>query len=176
MSALNIARSSQQQEDSMISLKTVHLVSASLLAIVVLFSNSSAFAQIDLSGDWAVRIQEDQTWRGPGSDLGEYQGIPLSAAGRLRASSWDASINTLPEKQCNPLPADDFTDIGAIRIWKEVDPITQQVIAWHEYTEWQAQERIIWVDGRPHPSKYAPHTWQGFSTGKWEGNQFSAYS
>jgi cyclase len=27
------------------------------------------------------------------------------------------------------------------------------------------------MDGRPHPSEYAPHTWQGFSTGKWEGNQ-----
>src|SRR5213594_1040207 len=157
----------------MISLKTIHFVSASLLAFVVLFSTPSVLAQMDLSGDWAVRIQEDQTWRGPGSDLGEYQGIPLSAAGRLRASSWDASINTLPEKQCNPLPADDFTDIGAIRIWKEVDPITQQVIAWHEYTEWQAQERVIWMDGRPHPSKYAPHTWQGFSTGKWEGNQLT---
>ena len=40
MSALNIARSSQHQEDSMISLKTVHFVRASLLAFVVLFSNS----------------------------------------------------------------------------------------------------------------------------------------
>ncbi len=26
------------------------------------------------------------------------------------------------------------------------------------------------MDGRPHPSDYAPHTWAGFSTGKWEGN------
>lgn len=82
------------------------------LALMIMHSHP-AFAQIDLSGDWAVRIHEDQTWRGPGSELGEYQGIPLSSAGRLRASSWDASITTLPEKQCNPLPADDFTDIGA---------------------------------------------------------------
>ncbi len=29
------------------------------------------------------------------------------------------------------------------------------------------------MDGRPHPSEYAPHTWQGFSTGKWEGNQLT---
>ena len=29
------------------------------------------------------------------------------------------------------------------------------------------------MDGRPHPSEYAPHTWQGFSTGKWEGNQLA---
>jgi glyoxylase-like metal-dependent hydrolase (beta-lactamase superfamily II) len=26
------------------------------------------------------------------------------------------------------------------------------------------------MDGRPHPSERAPHTWAGFSTGKWESN------
>jgi hypothetical protein len=26
------------------------------------------------------------------------------------------------------------------------------------------------MDGRPHPPAYAPHTWQGFSTGEWVGN------
>jgi hypothetical protein len=26
------------------------------------------------------------------------------------------------------------------------------------------------MDGRPHPSEKAPHTWQGFSTGEWEGD------
>ena len=26
------------------------------------------------------------------------------------------------------------------------------------------------MDGRPHPPDYAAHTWQGFSTGKWEKN------
>jgi hypothetical protein len=26
------------------------------------------------------------------------------------------------------------------------------------------------MDGRPHPPEYAPHTWQGFSTARWEGN------
>jgi hypothetical protein len=30
--------------------------------------------------------------------------------------------------------------------------------------EWQAMERTIWMDGRPHPSEYAQPTWQGFST------------
>ena len=28
-------------------------------------------------------------------------------------------------------------------------------------------DRTIWLDGRPHPSKYAEHKWQGFSTGEW---------
>jgi cyclase len=156
----------------MISLSPSKITKAGLLVLLVL-SSRSAFAQIDLSGDWGIRMHEDEPWRGPGSELGEYEGLPLSAAGRLKAHSWNASLNTQPERQCNPLPADDFTDFGNMRIWKEVDPVTQQVIAWHEYTEWQAQERVIWMDGRPHPSEYAPHTWQGFSTGKWEGNQLT---
>ncbi len=143
------------------------------LLVALTFSSGSLFAQIDLTGDWAVRIHEDQPWRGPGAEIGEYEGLPLSAAGRMKASSWNASSITLPERQCNPLPADDFTDISGMRIWKEVDPATQQVIAWHEHTDWQAQERVIWMDNRPHPSEHAAHTWQGFSTGKWEGNQLA---
>ncbi len=31
-------------------------------------------------------------------------------------------------------------------------------------------ERPVFMDGRPHPPEYAPHTWSGFSTGKWQGN------
>jgi hypothetical protein len=31
-------------------------------------------------------------------------------------------------------------------------------------------ERMIYMDGRPHPSENAPHTWQGFSTGEWDGD------
>ena len=26
------------------------------------------------------------------------------------------------------------------------------------------------MDGRPHPPEWAPHTWQGFSTGTWDGD------
>ena len=145
---------------------------AALLAGLISLS-PPLFAQIDLSGDWAIRVHEDQAWRGPGAEIGEYEGLPLNAAGLMKARSWSASSLTLPERQCNPLPADDFTDNSGMHIWKEVDPATQQVIAWHEHTEWQAQERVIWMDGRPHPPEYAPHTWQGFSTGKWEGNQLT---
>src|SRR5678815_3607518 len=57
-----------------------------------------------------------------------------------------------------------------VRIWKEVDTATQQIIAWRTHGSWQAPERTIYMDGRPHPPEYAAHTWQGFSTGKWEGD------
>ena len=31
-------------------------------------------------------------------------------------------------------------------------------------------DRPIFMDGRPHPPAWAPHTWTGFSTGEWVGN------
>ncbi len=34
------------------------------------------------------------------------------------------------------------------------------------------QSRKIWMDGRPHPPDYAPHTFMGFSTGRWDGDSF----
>jgi hypothetical protein len=61
---------------------------------------------IDLSGEWAPRFHEDQPERIPGPDIGDYLGLPINAAARLHADSWDASILTLPEHQCKPHPAD----------------------------------------------------------------------
>lgn len=130
-----------------------------------------AAAQVDFAGEWEARYHEDQPERLPGPSLGEYVGLPVNDAARLRADSWDASIHTLPEWQCRPHPADYGTRGPAnLRIWKEVETFTQQLIAYHTHVQWQAQERTIWMDGRPHPPDDAPHTWQGFSTGQWEGH------
>jgi hypothetical protein len=60
-----------------------------------------------------------------------------------------------------------------LRIWEEKDPDTQQVIAIKNYISTYEQTRTFWMDGRPHPSKYAPHTFMGFSTAKWEGDMLT---
>jgi hypothetical protein len=131
-------------------------------------------AQVDPVGEWAPRFHEDQPERGPGPEIGDYLGLPINDAARLRADSWDASLLTLPEHQCKPHPSDyGMRGPANTRIWKEVDTATQQTIAYHTHISWQAPERTIWMDGRPHPPEYAPHTWQGFSTGKWEGNMLT---
>ncbi len=143
-------------------------------AFAVAFAAVPLLAQYDLTGEWGARYHEDQLERIPGPELGDYLGLPITDAARLRADSWDASIATLPEWQCRPHPADYGTRGPAdLRIWKDVDTQTQQVIAYHTHVQWQAQERTIWMDGRPHPPDDAPHTWQGFSTGKWDGNQLT---
>src|SRR4029434_7388695 len=60
--------------------------------------------------------------------------------------------------------------VGNLRITADIDDKTQSIIKLHTHIQWQEQRRDIWMDGRPHPPDYAPHTWQGFSTGQWEGN------
>ena len=129
---------------------------------------------VDLSGEWAPRFHEDQPERIPGPDIGDYLGLPINAAARQHADAWDASILTLPEHQCKPHPAD-YSPRGPanLRIWREIDHDTQQLVAVHTHISWQQPERTIWMDGRPHPPEYAAHTWQGFSTGKWDGDMLT---
>jgi glyoxylase-like metal-dependent hydrolase (beta-lactamase superfamily II) len=139
--------------------------------LILVMAVVPALAQIDLSGEWNPVFHEDQPERIPGPEIGDYLGLPITDAARMRGDIWDAEILTLPEHQCKPHPAD-YGPRGPfnLRIWKEVDTPTQQIIAWHTHGSWQAPERTIYMDGRPHPPEYAAHTWQGFSTGKWDGD------
>jgi hypothetical protein len=43
-------------------------------------------------------------------------------------------------------------------------------VAYHVGGTFRRADRTIWMDGRPHPSRYAPHTWAGFTTGEWQGS------
>ena len=143
-----------------------------LVLLSTLSLSAPASAQVLLSGNWIpYRAHEDEQDRGPGPDLGDYSGIPLNAAARLFAESWDASRLTLQEHQCRVHVAP-YIYHGPLnlRIWEEKDPETQQVIAIKNYISTYEQTRTIWMDGRPHPSPYAPHTFMGFSTGRWDGN------
>ena len=132
---------------------------------------------IDLTGEWGQRVHEDQPERGPGPELGDYLGLPINDAARLHGDTWDASLLTLPEHQCMPHPST-YALRGPqnLRIWKEVDPNTQDLIAYRTHGSWMAPERSIYMDGRPHPPDYAAHTYQGFSTGIFEGNMLTTFT
>ena len=132
---------------------------------------ASALAQVDLAGGWGQRFHEDLPERGAGPEIGDYLGLPINDAARLRADSWDAGKWTMPERQCEPHPAD-YAPRGpaSMRISSTVDPVSQDVISWHTTLMWMLPQRTIYMDGRARPSAYAQHTWQGFSTGEWEGD------
>jgi hypothetical protein len=128
-------------------------------------------AQADLAGMWGQRFHEELPERGAGPEIGDYVGLPVNDAARLRADSWDAAKWTIPERQCEPHPAD-YAPRGpaSLRIGRTVDPISQDVVSWDLTIMWSLSYRSVFMDGRPRPSQYALHSWQGFSTGEWEGD------
>jgi len=150
---------------------------ARLLSIGALFVFQAALmvrpaaAQLDPSGMWAPRFDEDWEERIPGPEIGDYLGLPINAAARLRGDSWDAALVELPENQCRAHGSDyGWRGPSNLSIWKEVDRPTQKLIAYHTHLSAYGAEQTIWMDGRPHPPEYAAHTWAGFSTGEWDGD------
>src|SRR5881396_352962 len=96
-----------------------------LLAAAMLLS-IPAFAQTDFSGEWAVKNHEDCLTNSCQPPLGDYLGVPLNAAGRLRAETSAESIWGIPEYQCRPhSPAHQWRGVGGARFQKEIDPITR---------------------------------------------------
>jgi len=153
-------------------MRTRFAVIALLAAATLAGSAKPAVAQIDLTGYWQPLFSEDRDERIPGPAVGDYLGLPINAAVRQRADTWSASLLTLPEHQCKPHPSTyGFRGVGELRITPTIDPTTEAVVALNTHIQWQEQERTIWLDGRPHPPAYAAHTWQGYSTGHWEGDQ-----
>jgi hypothetical protein len=146
-------------------------------ALVFVAAATPSFAQVSLVGEWSPRYHEDQPDRIPGPELGDYTGLPITDGARLAADTWDASRLTLREHQCK-VHNGPYILHGPIqfRLWEEKDLRTQALIAIRMYLNTYEQERAIWMDGRPHPPEYAPHTFQGFSTGKWEGDILTVYT
>ena len=126
----------------------------------------------DIAGEWALQNDEDPGQLGALGQppLGDYLGIPFNDAGRMRADTSAESIWGTPEYQCRPHSAPhQWRGLGGARILKEQDPLTREVRAYHVQFM-RSLDRPIFMDGRPHPPAWAPHTWTGFSTGEWAGN------
>lgn len=161
------------------------LAIALVLLLVLTLLSAPAFAQggaqspTDLEGEWRrLTAHEDAHERGPGPDPGEYWGLPVNDAERMRADTYNASwVNVSFQLQCRPHPTG-YQQLGPdqMRIEKEWDPLTRQVIAYRVLFQRTPGDRMIWLDGREHPSTYAAHTWEGFSTGKWEGDTLTVES
>jgi len=122
----------------------------------------------DIAGEWNLTNNEEDTTAQP--PLGDYLGIPFNAAGRMRSDTTAESIWGTPEYQCRPHSAPhQWRGLGGARILKEQDPLTREVKAYH-IQFMRSLDWPVFMDGRPHPPAWAPHTWTGFSTGQWIGN------
>ena len=122
----------------------------------------------EIAEEWRLDANErDLTSQAP---LGDYTGIPFNDAGRLRSDTTPESIWGTPEYQCRPHSAPhQWRGLGGARILKEQDPVNRDVNVYHVQFM-RSLDRPIFMDGRPHPPAYAPHSWTGFSTGEWIGN------
>lgn len=149
--------------------RRLHLTIA--VCTMIAATAAPSFAQADLSGVWQPRYHEDQPERIPGPELRDYLGLPINDSARQFGDSWDPSRITLPEEQCR-VHVSPYILRGPlnVRIWEEKHPKTQDLLAIKLYTSTYEQTRTIWMDGRPHPGPNAPHTWMGFSTGRYDGD------
>jgi len=140
-----------------------------LLAVVAAAATIRTSAQArppDISGEWRLDNAED-----PGQPpLADYLGIPFNEAGRVRADATPESIWGTPEYQCRPHSAPhQWRGVGGARILKDLDPLSRETVGFRVQFM-RSLDRPIFVDGRPHPPAWAPHSWSGFSTGEWIGN------
>src|SRR5438270_12576556 len=123
---------------------TKHLSSMCLLTAGAMLMSGPLFAQKDIAGEWDNRFDEDFLERIPGPDIGDYLGIPINAAARLHADSWDASLLTLREPPCKPHPSDYAIRAPAqMRVWNEVDNVSQQLVPYPTHMFRQASQRSI---------------------------------
>ena len=70
------------------------------LLIAFLAISVPASAQVDLTGSWAPRLYEDYIERGPGSDLGDFTGVPMSDEARAKALLYTSNLPSTVERQC----------------------------------------------------------------------------
>ena len=130
-----------------------------VVVLSVLLTSAPAFAQVELGGTYAIRMYEDYIERGPGSFLGDFTGMPMSDEGRAKALRYSSSLPSMIERQC--LAQSPWVGLYrplAIRIWNEVDE-SGRVVAWVMGGDYLRDTVRIWMDGRPHPGEFAPHTW-----------------
>ncbi len=127
---------------------------------------------VDFTGTWRWFSHEDVHERIPGVNPGEYWGLPLNDAARMRADTYnEAWVTTSYLLQCRPRSVT-YQPLGLdpMRIEQTIDPVNRQLVAYRISYEKTPGERIVWLDGRPRPSEYAKHSWEGFSSGIFKGD------
>ena len=152
-------------------------VTAAGVMVAVMAAATPAFAQIDITGTWGNRVDEDRLERAPGPRLGDYTGVPINDEGRARVDAWEAGIQSLPERQCI-LYTTQYMVMGPqnLRIEADRDPISGRITTYRMTGTVDRPPHTIHVDDRPHPSQYAAHTPGGFTTARWEGNVLVAHT
>jgi hypothetical protein len=150
-----------------------HLVTrALLLPVAVLVAMAAAAppaeAQFEFTGSWTILATEDLS---NDSVPVDYMGLPLNDEARDRALTYSESQLGMLDHQCEGWPAPYImTGPFGLKVFSTSEPIKGNVVSYTIAAWGDKMPLIIWMDGRPHPSKFAARTRTGFTTGHWEGN------
>jgi len=141
---------------------------ASLAVALALLAPRAASAQFELTGSWSAIATEDVS---NDSVPVDYMGLPLTEDARAKALSYSESVLGMVDHQCEGWPPPYLaTGPFGLKITRDAEPIKGTTVSYTIEGWSDRPTTVIWMDGRPHPSKYAPHLRAGFTTGKWDGN------
>jgi len=153
------------------------------LALAILVIGYVGFAQgvndapegVELTGNWVSRnFTEFNTNLHRAYD---FLGMPLNDAAHAWALSHSEEQASEPERQCAFYSSTYFPfGFAPLPMWKETELRTGSTVAWVVGGWLDVVPMTIWMDGRPHPSTYAPHSSSGFTTGVWEDDVLTTYT
>jgi len=96
---------------------------------------------------------------------GEYGGLKLKPAATEKAQKWKPEDEMTLSRVC-AAPSVIYTEQGPFPF--EIVQTPTLIVFKYEYFD---QVRLIFMDGRKHPSADAPHSKVGHSIGHWEGDE-----
>jgi hypothetical protein len=140
------------------------------MACVAMLVSWSAEAQINLTGSWRDRVDQDNKIRLPGPDFDTFLGLPLNEAARAAALSYTPENISEVDRQCAAWPAHYIVSGPmSVEIWptKRLDG---SVLAWNIGGGIDRMPMTIWMDDRPPPGPQAANTPAGFTIGHWQGD------
>ena len=153
---------------------------AVLAGALVLALSPPAAAQIDLSGTWDDLPFGDSLAYNPGNGPTpiDFLGLPLNESARTRALSLSYNTQVSSDDRLCALYSSVYMMLGpqSIAIWSEADPRTGAPISWNITFGGTLAPITVWMDGRPHPSQHAPHTFPGFTTGEWKDDVLTTHT
>ena len=118
-------------------------------------------APVDLTGYWVAVVSEDWRWRMLMPLPGDFQSIPLNAAGRSAGMEWDPARDEAQGLQCKSYGAPGLLRIpGRIRIsWQDDETLKLE-------TDAGMQTRLFHFNAPPGTTE--PPSQQGYSVANWE--------
>jgi hypothetical protein len=118
-------------------------------------------APVELTGNWVAVVSEDWRHRMATPRKGDYESVPLNAAGRAAADGWDLDADNAARMQCKAFGIGGLMrQPGRLHIaWEDDDTLRVDFDA-------GTQTRFLEFDADAAPG--AERTWQGFSRAEWQ--------